>query len=323
MDRGSRLRTTCFRRTLLVLAMLPLFQSGLVQAAVPKVDDRASLFSAQAVQKANQVVEHIYEQTKPAKDVVVQTLLSLPSGVEADDEAERIFRQRHLNGILILVVKNPHKLAITVGHATQERFHEGAALRNTMLSHFKREDYDGGLLAGVNFAEQALLRQFAENVVMQKTAAANEPAAAEDSPFGRTWLWLLLFLGGGAVLLLVLRSRQQALRSTVPSYTQGGSRYVGGQPSNWGAAPNAGGGWAKPILGGVAGAVAGNWLYDKFARGDEHGGIAHAAEHESHHFDFSRDDGDVGSTFGGSGGGDDWGSSDLGGGDGGGGGGDW
>ena len=81
-----------------------------------------------------------------------------------------------------------------------------------------------------------------------------------------------------------------------------------------------GGGWGKPILGGLFGAVAGNWLYDRFLRSDrpeyrDYGGgfvnRSYADEGPSYVSTPSApsDEGQVGVTASGSGSGDDWGDS--------------
>jgi uncharacterized protein len=315
------------RRGVLWMALLPLLWAGAARAAVPTVEDRAGLFSAAAVQKANQIVDHIYRMTAPAKEVAVETLATLPSGVEADDEAAQRFKQRHLNGLLVLIVKNPHKLALTVGRATEERFRGGESMRNAMLSQFKRGDYDAGLLAGLRLAEADLIRLFPADgagAVGAVTRAERQQPVHESRGSG-SWLWVLLLIAGGGGLILWLLHRRQQEQRMVTGGPHYGDGYQAGAPpqAGWGgtAAPTGGGGWVKPVVGGVAGAVAGNWLYDKFVRGDD-SGTAHAAGHSDNApSGLPRDDGDVGETFGGSGGGDDWGGSSL---DAdGGGGGDW
>jgi hypothetical protein len=125
-------------------------------------------------------------------------------------------------------------------------------------------------------------------------------------------MWLLLLGGGGLLAFLIWRSRRNAASGTQYGPPVGEFRSGTGLGGGYGtgyAAPGGGGGWARTLLGGAAGAVAGNWLYDRFVRGD-HDGSAHAANSGDTGGGYSppeSDDGDVGSTLGG-GSGADWSS---------------
>lgn len=331
MEKGMRFQVmTAHRAAGLLLALVMLLTTA-VQAAAPTVDDGAKLFSDRAVGEANQAISRIYDHTAPHKQVYVETLASLPSGKQADDLAEERFSKHNTDGVLVFIVKDPHKLAVTVGRTTQARFHDGEGVRTVMLDRFRRGDYDGGLLAGVRVLESRLVSAFPVNGSVQKSAAP-VPAGAErtgraerverESTGSSSWLWILLLGGGGLLALLIWRLRSRTAQASnyeapmgdqghiygASSASRGGMGYAGpGQPNQVvQQAPSAGGGWGRAILGGAAGALAGNWLYDRFAHG---GGDneAHAATPTDHDHDApSPDHGDVGHTFGGHGGGDDW-----------------
>lgn len=285
---------------------------------VPAVDDRAGLFSDSAVKNANQIIKRIYENTTPHKQVFVETLPALPAGKEADALSAERFRQHNADGLLILMVKAPHKLAVTVGRATEERFHDAGAARKTMLERFRQDDYDGGLLAGLHVVESGFRREFTAGAPVSARVKNSEsqPEQAGSSP----WLWLLLLGGGGLLAVGVWRflgRRASASSSYQPQFGERGLGHGLGSagPSNIGygagGVGGGGGGWARPVLGGVAGALAGNWLYDRLFHGDREG-LAHAATGAApeDHSAAEADHGEVGSTLGGYGAGDDWGDSD-------------
>lgn len=293
-----------------VLATL-LFLLSAAHAAAPTVKDRAGLFSAGAEADANQAIERIYLNTAPHKQVFVETLPSLPEGKQADQLAAERFREQSVDGVLLLIVKDPHKLALTVGRSTSDRFHDAESVRGAMLERFRHDDYDGGLKAGLRAVESGLTRAFP--VGGGAPAAAHTRQAEPERSSGHSWLWLLLLGGGGLLAFLIWRSRRRGAGAgsqfgpPVGEYGPG----PGAGPVGYAAPGGGGGGWARPLIGGAAGALAGNWLYDRFIRGD-HDGEAHAATGGRHDSGLESDHGEVGSTLGGGGGGADW---DSGGGD--------
>lgn len=313
----------------LVLSVLLTAFAPAASAAVPRVDDQAGLFSEKAEAEANQTLERIYRNTSPHKQVFIETKASLASGEQADQLAAERFRAQRADGVLLLIVKDPHKLALTIGRATDDRFHDAETVRSAMLERFRQNDYDGGLLAGLSRLEARLTalfptgpsardpESFGGGYTGGTERAGSERAGSERS--GRSWLWLLLLGGGGVLAFLLWRSRKRGTGSAVqygppvgeygpgtgPGYAAPGTPYAAGA---------GGGGWARPIIGGAAGALAGNWLYDKLFHGDRDGS-AHAATHGDSGRDVPDSDaGDVGSTLGGGGDGDDWSSGDIGGG---------
>jgi len=290
------------------------------------VDDRAGLFSSSAIQEANQIISRIYQDTTPHKQVFVETVSSVPAGKQADTLAAERFRQNNADGMLILIVKEPHKLAISVGRNTEQRFHGAEAARGAMLERFRQADYDGGLLAGLRFVASSFTREFAPGVGAAASAAASHSTGESERGSG-SWLWLLLLGGGGLLAFLLWRLRSQSIGSATnygpPLGDDGpiqGIRAPG--PGNM-AQGSGGSGWGRAIVGGAAGAMAGSWLYDHLFRGS-HDGAAHAATTDPvfRGSDAPQSDlGEVGSTLGGDGDGSDW--SDDGGGDVNIGGGDW
>ncbi len=264
----------------------------------PLLEDRAGFFSANTIIQAEKIIAEVYTNTRPPKEVVVITIPSLSPDKNALQAAEEAFQERRVNGILIYIVKNPHKLEIVVGRNTKEQFPEGYRLHELMLDHFRRGSYDEGLLEGLRFLKTNLL---------QPDVSRNMQVQTETH--SRTWLWVLLLGGGIAIILFMIRRRNQSGHmggtgsTNIPPgpYTSGGP--YGGYPG-----PDSGG-WAKPVLGGIAGAMAGNWLYDQVTGRQGHVGAAPLPGSVNNHDDWLRPDtGQVGETFGDTGSESDWGA---------------
>jgi uncharacterized protein len=288
--------------TAVLLALATVIFASPLFAAAPAIDDNGGFFSKSALLQSNRIVERIYEQTKPHKDIVVETFESLPSGVgSADELANQIFRDRDVDGIVIVAVKQPGRLRVAVGRQTQSRFTstDRNHLVEIMLGDFRKKNFDQGLLGGLGFARQKLTEAFpavgGSSARQPEPDASGSKGAAEVNARERqasgglpTWAWALLICGGVWVIFALFRAGSQP-----PSQGAGSS-----SPSSYGAGSYAGG-WGRSILGGMFGAMAGEWLYDRFARG---GGEAYGAREEPMDRSYSgsnSDDGQVGGVGGG------------------------
>lgn len=279
------------------------FVAGLIafgrlsNASVPIVEDQAGLFSANAIFEANQVLQEIYQKTHPSKEIVVITVSTLPLGSNGLQVAENQFQKRAMNGVLIFIVKNPRKLEVVVGRATEQHFTPGQELRGMMLQKFQQGNYDAGLLTGLNFIKSQMIHS--------GKGGNAEGIQKPSSSYQRSWIWILIL--GGMILVALLLLRRRATNHTMagnpgvsPSPYEGG---YGGPvaPAGYGGV---GGGWAKPVLGGIAGAMAGNWIYDQVT--GRHEGSAGAASIPPGAMNDGNDAGQIGEAFGDSGSNDDW-----------------
>lgn len=276
-----------------------------------QVQDEANIFSGAAKQEAEKIISTLKARTNPSKTILVRTV----SKVTGDPQvvAENYFREAGINGIQIFASTEPRKLIITVGKETEIRFRESTEVREIMLGAFRNGNFDDGLINGLNFISQKLSARFASNGGAAFPASENGslPVPEESAGSGMPG-WLLPAVIIGAVILFSLRRRRP---QQVGPYREGGSN-----PQNTGfGGAQQGTGMGSSILGGIGGALAGNWLYDRFLGGSS---TSHAAPHSHSNPDNSHgsnDYGNVGSSESG-----DWGSSDGGGFDGGSdGGGDW
>jgi len=129
------------------------------------VSDGGEFFSADAIQRALRINQRINEFF--GKEVVVEAFDHLPIDkmveFEAkkptkekffDDWANELGRKRHVNGVIILLVRNPGHLQISVGQDTRRKLFtvkDRDALVKLMLEHMRAQRFDQALVQGMQF----------------------------------------------------------------------------------------------------------------------------------------------------------------------------
>ncbi len=244
----------------LPLALLTLLLAAGSALAAGGVQDNGGMFSASARNAANQKIQQIQRET--GKTIEVVTVASL-GGRDINAEADRIFQQDRLNGVLLYMSKDDRKLAIKVGVDTRKSIsiQQEASIRETILSSFKKNDFDGGLLAGIDRIGSDLRAGAATG----RTGVA--PQAQRSSSF--SWFPILLIFGGGALVLWLLirayrRSQEQQAAMTPTPYSGYGTPPPPAPAGGGGWFGGGGGGFFSGLMGGLAGAVLGNALFDAF-----------------------------------------------------------
>ncbi len=291
------------------------------QAQNGAVRDTAAFFSEASKAEAGRRVAEIGKRFK--KDLVIETYAEVPEavrqGVNLQDKpaANRMFeewtikqaKQLRVNGIYILLSKEPAHLQIVVGNDTQHAaftLKDRDALASLMLARLRAKQNDEALLEGVSF----VFNTMASHAATRSQPAVGSTSSGVSRSEGSSGLGLILaVLLGVAVLWLVV--------GLFRSLAGGGGGAGGGM-----AAGSSGGGFFSSLLGGMFGAAAGMWLYDQFSG---HHGSAWGADQDqglsSDDTGFRGRDSDYsssGSDFSDSGGGDsggDSGGGDSGGGD--------
>ena len=309
-----------------------LLSAGVARAVGPEVRDDAGLFSPAAVQQADAAIQKIQRELR--KELLIETFPGVPENKKADYSRNReefftsFVRERaqaaRLDGIYVLMMKEapPHKLRIQVamGEATRQRAFlatDRDQLVRLLQTKFREEKYDEGLKEAVAMVDRtvrghlngALASSVAASSggtrnVNSTTPTAPRVVAQENSGQPNFMKWAFI-IGGVLVAVFLVRMLSGAI---------GGGG--GGGLSGGGMGGMGGGGFFSSLLGGIGGAMAGNWLYDRFT-GDN--GRSHNDSSSSVN-DAPSDVGGDYSSSGGDGGGSDFGG---GGGDFGGGGGDF
>src|SRR5947209_14362260 len=121
-----------------------------VGAVAPEIRDEAKFFSPEAVKKANEQIREIF--AKHGKDLLIETFPSVPAdeldkvkAMDAKAKAEYFSkqsidraRQRVVNGIYILVVREPKYLYVEITPEGREDFDKEfyGRLRGVLFSNF-------------------------------------------------------------------------------------------------------------------------------------------------------------------------------------------
>jgi uncharacterized membrane protein YgcG len=140
------------------------------QAAIAEVRDEAHFFSADAVAQANEIIREIKQQHK--KDLLIETVRRVPENKkdEANSSDAKVkghffanwaverARMEGVNGIYVLITREPGHVEVAVGDQTHSVFsnEERHRLSQLLLTHFRDKEYDEGLLAAVKDVRSVL-----------------------------------------------------------------------------------------------------------------------------------------------------------------------
>jgi len=266
-----------------LLLLLLLVGNGVVLAA-GGVQDDGQMFSASGRQQANAKIQQIQQNTGKTIDVVTVAALK---GKDISAEADKVFQQQRLNGVLIYISKADRTLALKVGAATRQVIstQEEASIRDTITASFRKNDFDGGLLAGIDRlgGDLGAAKAASGNSGAAAPAGAARPAPVQAPAGSRGFNWtpILLLVGGGLLVLWVVRNiRNQRARDQQMMMNQPNVGPIPGNQSMYGGGYNVqppmqgyggggwfgggGGGFGRGIAGGIAGAFLGNAAYDWF-----------------------------------------------------------
>ena len=340
----------------LMLGWLIAGGTALGMLVVPQVQDRAGFFSSAAIDKANKLMAEIEKDFK--KDLMIETYLTPPADkVEQFKKAQgadrtELFKtwardrakELKVNGVYLLICKDPPHLQPEVGNETQRKafttenrdrlgaiflskFREAAKTKDDAE---KRKLYDQALIEGCEYVGKTMRANLGGKVGQAAPVGRSTPAARAAAP--SMWSGIGGLVCMGLIVLLVVWVVIALIRAFTGAgragYGGGGGPGYGGAPG-YGGGGGGGGGFMSGLLGGMFGAAAGSFLYDRFVRGDSGGGFGGSSAYgagpaspggaEPQDTDYS---GGGGGDFGGDSGGDTGGGGDFGG-DSGGGGGDF
>jgi hypothetical protein len=159
---------------LLAAAVLAVAGFGLlanhVLAVAPEIRDDGKFFSAEAIKKADERIAAI--SRKYDRDVLIETFASVPDAdkekVKAMDAKERAdyslawakerAHKRVVNGVYILICKEPHILRIGVDEREPHKFPAGtqAAIDKELVKELKEGHFDEGLDQVLKIVEDRL-----------------------------------------------------------------------------------------------------------------------------------------------------------------------
>ncbi len=299
------------------------------------VVDNAHLLNTATVSAINQKVGDFHTQT--GKEVVVDTESTL-AGQTPQAFAEHVFAQQQVNGVMIFIAKAEKKIGVIPDRSAARFFPAGStdAIRNAMRSGFNSQDFNGGVMNGVDLT----LSQYRSHLGSLRHQHAYAPVSSgtqHASTGGFFNMSLIVLIIIAVVGFLIIRGIFRAM-SGPRMYPPGGAGYGGGPGyggpgyGRGGFGGGGGGGFWSGMLGGLGGAFLGNELFGGNRNfgggigGVNDAGMTDAGQQDAGGWQSDAGQADMGnSSFGGygdSGGGGGWGDSGGGGGfDGGGGGG--
>jgi len=251
-------------RTLLGLIVVLFCGVATSHAQRGDIRDNGAFFSDTAKAEASRQMAEIGARFK--REVVVETFKSVPDdlkqGVNLQDRAaqNRLFEQWALrkardlkvNGVYILLSKEPSHLQVLVGNETQKSLFQPRdrdALVSAMLAKLRDHKNDAALLEGVG-----LIATTMKNHVSTRSRAVAQTrqsaTTADETP--NPWNWVIAAVVGMAVVWIVIGIfRAMSNRGSSPDVAGGGG--------------SSGGGFMTSLIGGMFGAAAGMWLYDQFS----------------------------------------------------------
>lgn len=176
-------------RWLWLPAFCGLMTASSAYAVAPQVKDGGGFFSASAIEKANQKITDI--ERRFHRDLEIETVQTVPKDkvdqVKTMDASERSkffeawarsrARGEAVNGIYILICRQPGHFTVLVGNKTQNRdftLSDRKKLVDQLGTALGKKEFDSGLLEAVNFVEKAM----AENIPEKKS----NPAGVLDIP---------------------------------------------------------------------------------------------------------------------------------------------
>lgn len=137
-----------------LLIAVPVFPA--IPAPGARVSDYAGILSHVDRERLQRVVGRVEAST--TAEIFVVTVSSL-DGLTVEEYANKLFNQWGIgkkgkdNGLLVLVAPKYRKMRIEVGYGLEAVVPDGlagAVTRDTFIPHFKKDDYAGGILEGVD-----------------------------------------------------------------------------------------------------------------------------------------------------------------------------
>ena len=273
------------------------------------IQDDGAFFSEFAEVNATGTIKDV--ATKLHKDIAVQTFAAVPEDVKASvlkgdkaatnrgfsQWAEQLARAKKVNGVFILLVKQPAHLQVVVGTDTQRQaftLTDRATLVQRMLAQLRQHKNDDALIDAVNFISTTMTAHRSGAAAPVSSSRAH--ATQEE---GTSWLTVI-------AIVAVIFVGFNLIRSLFRAMSGGGGGAVGGngQPSNVG-----GGGFFQNMMSSMFGVAAGMWMYDHFfgshssaaTSGDQHTDMNHndGGGYTGTDTDYSSSGGDFGSDSGG------------------------
>ena len=294
-----------FTTGLLTIALLATASRAIAQTA--GVRDEAGMFSQAALTQAEARLKEL--RSKSGLPVTIQTRPNA-QGQDAGKYAIQQAKTYAGSGLYVLILKDDRKIEVLWSKAFNGQItnDDKDKIRAAISTEFKKQNFDEGLSKGLDAITTLCMRFPAGKVAAAPTPAppqnlpvtqpasspapppapvanyvpVNQPAPAKPSG-SAAGIVLILFLGiGFFVLVAVIRSISSARSYNAgmpPRVGPGQSAYGPGGPGGYGpgyGGGGGGGGFFQSVLGGMGGAILGNWAYNRLG-GHGHQDYSHGS----------------------------------------------
>jgi uncharacterized protein len=235
------------KKTLQIKALL--FSIICISGLSAEVLDPIQFFTKDAIQNANQKIQEI--KSKTGKEFVLETIETTEPADPSNFAMDRA-KSLKVNGVYVLISKKEKKIEIKVGNKTKSVFtaNDSSNLKAKLIESFKTKNFDSGLENAVSYYSSVIL---SANSRPNNRMAESPVQTSKSTDSGGFSIISILFFG----LILFVAFR-------VISGLMGG----GGLNPGMGGMGGGGMGFFGSLMTGMLGAVAGNWLYDKFMGND-------------------------------------------------------
>jgi len=207
-----------------------------------RIVDEAGLLAAEDRRAIEQDLAAL--EAKSTDQIVVYTARSL-QGYPIEDFGYRLGRFWQIgqkdknNGVILIVAPNDRKVRIEVGRGLEPQLTDLMSkliVENAILPAFRRNDFAGGIKAGVRDIRDVLLGD--AEAVKERARAAAKRSPGADGNFSVLILMLFIFI---AFSMVWMQSRQTAYPNRALGNRRRGGPVVVPVPWGWGSGS---GGWS-------------------------------------------------------------------------------
>ena len=197
------------------------------------------------------------------------------------------FKAAHVNGVYVLICRDPSSLFVTSGNLTSQKEFTQAdddQLRNLMLPLMRQKQYDEALTKATDFVDSTVRQHQAQASQSGGTRSAAAPLPGNESSPGNSSSvpptvstsprtsggsigigTIVIFAVVVFIIIAVIRRILSAARGGGTTYGNNyGPSGANVPPGNYGYS-NTGGGFGRGLLGGILGGVAGGWLQNRMS----------------------------------------------------------
>jgi uncharacterized membrane protein YgcG len=157
-------------------------------AGIHQVWDQGHIFKAETLIEVEPILQEI--DSRFYKDLMIETFASIPDDLKpalARQDKGQFYEgwciaegnELKVNGILILITREPRHLQVFVGLDTRKHAFTLAdrdELVNKLTTAFRAGNFDAGLIEGVKFVRDRMARNMAEPATTQASQPTTQPA---------------------------------------------------------------------------------------------------------------------------------------------------